>query len=134
MSEWIAYTGTDEQIKFLLTTGDEFITDGNKNPVFRHGPEFQNACDTVIDIAKKLMAESKVTKFLICNPHPLADMIKRWADTGQPVYWQEKSNHENFGKCLDEEMPTHWDGWDIRMYPFINCEEFNYSFNPFSGE
>lgn len=122
MSEWKIYDGSDEQITALLTTKGKFIVDGNysifnKPQSLRLKPIQQN-----IDWLMAMFKESGVTKFLFCNHHPLVDMIKRQADTGQPVYI----------KYIDEETD------ELVMYstdkPDWNIPGAEYSFTPFSEE
>lgn len=57
-AKWEIYTGSDEQID-EINEADDYITRLDKN---RH------------------------TEYLICKPHPLADMICQQAQTGQPVW------------------------------------------------
>ena len=78
MSEWIEYTGSDKQIEEIRNAEHGFIVskDGQESRWFCHGY-------TAAYVEKHLSA---FTHYLVCNPHPLANMIKRWADTGQPVW------------------------------------------------
>lgn len=76
MAEWEEYTGSDGQIAeiegyekdilFRLASGNEMF----RSAMF-------------IDDWKTTF---KVVAYMLCNPHPLATMIKQWTDTGQPVW------------------------------------------------
>lgn len=81
MSEWIEYTGSDEQIAELGNAKDGVclrFEHSHKSFVYR-----------LKDISKtdgKVTLSNTVTHYLICNPHPLANMICKQARTGQPVW------------------------------------------------
>lgn len=113
MSEWIAYTGTDEQIEEMLDAENGFI-------IRSRGIES--------NIMHKIDRRGLLVhcdEYLICNPHPLANMICRQAATGQPVYWRNKSN----GKCGECSDNGHW--W---YKPFYATDICDYSFTPFEEE
>ena len=82
---------------------------------------------------KEVLTKHKITNYLICNPHPLADMICQQARTGQPV-WVKSSRilspsatHEFIEARLDCSIyVTTKPCWDIP-----NAE---YSFTPFEEE
>lgn len=82
MSEWKKYEGTDEQIAEMLTAEHGFIyldkyqAEGS----IMHFADFFDKTHL-----RNHLETWEVTHYLICNPHPLADMIERWARTGQPV-------------------------------------------------
>lgn len=71
MAKWIEFTGSDGQIEEIQKsehgwmTEDLIIIDGSA-PIY-----------DLISIGNK---------YLICEPHPYADIIKIWADTGCEVY------------------------------------------------
>ena len=64
-------------------------------------------------------------EYLICEEHPLADMIERWARTGQPVYWKNKASGK-WGECAEK------GNWLFR--PFYAPDICDYSFTPFEEE
>lgn len=70
---------------------------------------------------KQFLDACEARSYLICEPHPYADMIKRWADTGQPV-WIRRNR---------------WDaGISIRVIEVTTTPDWNitgaeYSFTPF---
>ena len=94
MSEWIEYTGSDEQLKELLTTKSKFMVD-NKWSVF-HKPTTLNmpATEDNLNWLAALLRDTKVKNYLICQPHPYADLIKIWADTGCPVWVRPTKPYE----------------------------------------
>ena len=122
MTEWIEYTGSDEQIEemkkaengFLLRFRDSDVSDiqtigmwgtmiTSRNPAF----------------------PSHLTHYLICEPQPYADMICQWARTGQPVW-------------VRYAIIIHEDGLTTRRviieetnFPNWNIPGAEYSFTPF---
>ena len=70
----------------------------------------------------------EVTNYLICNPHPLADMIERWARTGQPAWIKTFIEMPYAGlPILDERIQkTNKPDWNI--------PGAEYSFTPFKDE
>ena len=93
MAKWTEYTGSDEQIEEMQKPGNTFCTK-NVNNEFS-GPfvwmDTKNHPDPRLrafsDLKKDLQAWN-VTHYLICDPHPYADEIKIWADTGCEVWWR----------------------------------------------
>ena len=108
MSEWKEYTGSDESICEIADA--------------IHGVLLRYKCgkETLIVTANRTwgVCLDDVTHYLICNPHPLADMICQQARTGQPVLVKKYSN--SFG------YKTTTPDWNIP-----NAE---YSFTPFDEE
>ena len=105
MSEWIEYTGSDEQLKELLTTKSKFMVD-NKWSVF-HKPTTLNmpATEDNLNWLAALLRDTKVKNYLICQPHQYADLIKIWADTGCPV-WVRPTKPYEFEISDYENHPT----------------------------
>lgn len=110
--EWIEYTGSDEQITELLTTDRKFMVD-NRWSVF-HKPTTLNlpATEDNLNWLAALLRDTQVKKYLICQPHPYADLIKIWADTGCPVWVQVTSGSED-GDWLENLPPTTKPDWNI---------------------
>lgn len=76
MSEWKEYTGSDEQIAEMHNDDNGWIVtfyDGTQSEIHKGYPG-------------KSVNMHAIQKYLICNPHPLADMICQQARTGQPVW------------------------------------------------
>ena len=92
--EWIEYTGGDEQLTELLTTDSKFMID-NEWSVF-HKPTRLNlpVTEDNLNWLAGLLCDTKVKKYLICQPHPYADLIKIWADTGCPVWVRPTKPYE----------------------------------------
>ena len=116
MSEWKKYEGTEEQIAEMLdaehgfTYLDKYQAEGS----IMHFADFFDKTHL-----RNHLETWEVTHYLICNPHPLADMIERWARTGQTVYirWAVRKN-----RSLLSHVTTTPD-WDI--------PGAEYSFTPF---
>ena len=85
MSEWQKYEGTDEQIAEMLNAEYGFIARWES---YVETLKYSGDCSAeyITDIL------GDFTDYLICNPHPLADMIARWAETGQPVWVRYKKD------------------------------------------
>lgn len=104
MAEWKKFTGSDDQLKEMKEAEHGWVIrykDGNESPI--HYGSF--------NVVFKLLHEPDW--YLICEPHPHAEMIKRWADTGQPVY--KISEYDNEWQLIAE---PHWH------------RDTKYSFNP----
>ena len=94
MSEWIKYDGSDKQIAEMRQA--------------HHGYILMNDVGGISDVSlgldtnglrngsdKRIMFNcSIVTNYLICQPHPYADLIKKWADTGCPVWVRPTKPYE----------------------------------------
>ena len=111
MSEWIEYTGSNEQIEemkggFLYRT-----TSGSQSDIALNESNFDS-----IDHLKTWMRGA--THYLAAKPHQYADLIKIWADTGCPVYWRSK--HGGAAGACHENFP-----------PFAHPNEFEYLLTPF---
>lgn len=116
MSEWKKYEGTDEQIEEIKNTEHGYVlrkSDG-KEVVFM-SIQYRPNLD-------------KVTHYLICSPHPLADMIERWARTGQPVYFKYQLSDE-FGNLIPGEFQ-----YGCTCVPHWEHPNTEYSFTPFGEE
>lgn len=79
MTEWKEYTGSDEQIAEMQEAQYGVLIDG---------------CDEILDVSDMVSLESYMNeqdkhKYLICQPHPLADMICQQAKTSQLVWVKE---------------------------------------------
>ena len=111
MSEWTRYEGTDEQIEEMRNAEHGFIT-SNTSPIWNK--QVVPNREAVI----KLMSEAD--QYLICDKHPRADMIERWARTGQPVWWRPK-NSEIWGNASSwgcDYIPWHNPGYEFSFAPF----------------
>lgn len=91
MTKWIEYTGSDEQIYQINNA--------------KHGYTHR----------KNRLGKSE---YIMNNPHPYANEIKIWADTGLEVYWKSKTGGGS-GIC-HEHFP-----------PFAHPNEFEYRLTPF---
>jgi len=129
MTEWKEYTGSDEQIAEISNTPCGFILrypTGVQTEIFKrigssYVGEYIDSRRRMLsgDNLKEVLTKHKITNYIICNPHPLADMICQQARTGQPVWWRNKSNNRVYGQC------------DRLFTPFVNHEALEYSFTPF---
>lgn len=114
MSQWIEYTGSDEQIEEILYAGGYII---------RTDTGYESDIRMVVGKREGLVSElndGNVTHYLICQKHPLADMIERWARTGQPVWWRPK-NSEIWGNASSwgcDYIPWHNPGYEFSFAPF----------------
>jgi len=109
MSEWIEYTGSDKQIEEIRNAEHGFI-------IRSRGIESK--------IMHKIDRRGLLVhcdEYLICEEHPLADMIERWASTSQPV-WIRKM----FYCGIEKEWQTY-----VTTAPDWNIPGAEYSFTPF---
>jgi len=105
MAEWKEYTGSDEQIS-EIDNADSFIIKANgvESHVMHHIDE------------RGLLVDCD--QYLICNRHKYANLIKRWALTGQPVWWRfSGTSFEPGVRCTTS--------------PDWNIPNAEYSFTPF---
>lgn len=130
MSEWKEYTGSDGQIAEIKNNKNGYIV-RNLNPYDAF------ILSSRIRYAFELWGDSMVDfEYLICNPHPLANMICKQARTGQPVW-------------VKMETSTYWfiamRGFDLiyqdpvvsvikSTTPDWNIPGAAYSFTPFDKE
>ena len=126
MSQWKPYTGTDEQIAEMKNAEHGFILRDVNN-------EECNNIKYISDFMgrhhlKRYLGECEIKHYLICNPHPLADMIERQARTGQPVWVKTFMEMPYAGlPILDERIQkTNKPDWNI--------PGAEYSFEPFEEE
>ena len=100
--EWIEYTGSDKQISDIQTSEhgwmtEDFITIDGSAPIH-----------DLISVGEK---------YLICQPHPYADLIKIWADTGCPVYAKHKATGQTDEVCGPRVDWNH-EEWEFSLTPF----------------
>ena len=115
MSEWIKYDGSDEQIREIKSAKSYLVMGidiGEECSRFVSGPLVWVDTSDHIDQRiraqsnlKEQMEASNVTHYLICQPHPYADLIKIWADTGCPV-WVRPTKPYEFEISDYENHPT----------------------------
>lgn len=97
MTKWIEYTGSDEQIEEIqkykhgVMTEDFIIIDGSA-PI-----------NDLLYIGDK---------YLICQPHPYADEIRIWADTGCEVWVREPIDYAMTGDMYKDYV-TNQPDWNI---------------------
>lgn len=107
MSEWIEYTGSDEQIRE--------ITHNECALMLTSGKVRLKSYFFVYDLEDVLKV---ITHYLIAEPHPYADLIKIWADTGCPVWYKHK-HIDASGECGS-------------FHPqFLNPDHYEYRLTPF---
>jgi hypothetical protein len=117
MSEWKEYTGSDEQLIEMRNAVNGHI--------FRDNLELESS--SVLYYREHEYVPKTITHYLICDRHPYADMIKRWADTGQPVYWRNMIGGAS-GECrVNSNKECH----KCYFSPFLWPYEYEYSFTPF---
>lgn len=80
--EWIEYTGSDEQIEEMLDAVENgFLLNSTRAAGVFKGGDFMSSSHL-----SGYLEYCEVTHYLICQPHPLADMICQQARTRQPVW------------------------------------------------
>ena len=119
-AEWEEYTGSDEQIDEMCNSIDGYVlklSDGTTTELSIGGPYRDSESDTYHGL--------QISHYLICNPHPLADMICQQARTGQPVWVRYTLEWDRRSDTVEIDCTTTPD-WNIP-----NAE---YSFTPFEAE
>lgn len=90
MTKWIEYTGSDEQIEEINRAKHGVLAKNNFNHIW---PDIYEHFD---------FAPIGATEYLICDPHPYADLIDIWRLTGCEVW--TKFSYEYVG-FLYKELP-----------------------------
>ena len=117
--EWIEYTGSEDQIKEIKSASNGVIFEyvgsfGIDTSVFKYAKDKYH-----ID---NRLENKAIAKYLICQPHPYADLIKIWADTGCPVWCRVPLDYLMLGDIY-EDLVTNTPDWNIpgaeyRLTPF----------------
>lgn len=118
-TKWKDYIGSDEQIAEIVNCETDVLCK------YQNGSERLKSQMFVGDWNHKYL-----THYLICNPHPLADMIIRQAQTGQPVYVRISKYCIKAGEVdtwLHKDIPDLY----ITTIPDWNILGAEYSFIPF---
>lgn len=135
MAKWFDYNGSDEQIAKLLTSSDKFIVD-SKWSVFKDPSKLMLLpIESNIIWLKELLDSCGVKRFMFCEPHPYADIIKIWADTGCEV-WVKIYIDGSYAGLPIADIPIYsttrpdWNipGAEYRLTPFedqINAMDIN---------
>lgn len=127
MTECKEYTGSDDQIEEMWNAADGYILrfSDKVNDRIRKAKE---AWLTEQDFYNHCKKVKNVTHYLICNPHPNADMICKQALTGIQVYIKESRT-----KCLCKEEFVEGDSYATTK-PNWNIPGAQYSFTPFEDK
>lgn len=132
MAEWKEYNGSDEQIAKMRETTNGFIlrySTGVQTEIFKrignsYVGEYIDSRRRLLsgNNLKEVLTKNKITHYLICNPHPLADMICQQARTGQPVWIRFVA--QDINKMIEYETTK----------PDWNIPGAEYSLTEFKGE
>ena len=106
MSEWIEYTGSDEQNRDILGSKADVLF------MYSNGVHRLRSSMFTGDWKHRTL-----THYLICQPHPYADLIKIWADTGCPVYAKHKATGQTDEVCGPRVDWNH-EEWEFSLTPF----------------
>lgn len=131
MSNWVEYTGSDEQTA-------EIKKAANHNGIllkFNNG-EFLNVIlkgeKEVLDHFDK-RSKYQPSHYLICNPHPLADMICQQARTGQSVWIKHPDTKYDWDGILGN-IIVDYISITMTTIPNWNITNAEYSFTPFEDK
>jgi len=88
MTEWKKYTASPGQIDEITSAENGLIAKNEHGVESKIIPPFLHRTDGKFEIQhdENIFSLHVITEYLICNPHPLEDMICQQARTGQPVY------------------------------------------------
>lgn len=132
MAKWKVYTESDEQIEEMCKPGCIYAVMDVSGKVF--GPyvwfDTSNHPDPRLrefNDLKSQLSTASVKQYIVCEPHPYADIIEIWARTGCEVYICE--HHNNYYDGILESTdcfyhpPTNKPDWNIpgaeyRLTPF----------------
>lgn len=119
--DWVIYTGSDEQIAEIRAAKNGICL------IFEHSKEsFVYKLNDISSIDGDPVLSNTVTHYLICNPHPLAEMIIRQSQTGQPVWIRELIRNYDFPEGLSNNYVV-----SVTTTPDWNIPNAEYSFTPF---
>lgn len=121
MAEWKKYDGTDEQIAEIENYK------GDVAGIFKSGHQTLRSSLFADDFHEYLKCGS-ITHYLLCNPHPLADMIARQAHTGQPVWVRTYMDSDYAGLPIVDALIQ------VTTAPDWNIPNAEYRFTPFEEE
>ena len=122
MTEWIKYTGSDEQIAEIKNASNGYLLRSSYGTVKANTEIFTSDLNDFLVVS---------THYLICNPSPLADMICQQARTGQPVYSRMRCK---FTASILEDCCEWWDIFAPTTTPDWNIPNAEYSFTPLDEE
>lgn len=92
MAKWIKFDGSNKQIADVVASKHgvklRYINGNESSMTVNAHTDWQDASHIHDCIRDGLIVE-----YLICEPHPYADMICQWARTGQPVWVKEGKSH-----------------------------------------
>ena len=139
MSEWIKYDGSDKQIREIKSAKSYLVMGidiGEECSRFVSGPLVWVDTSDHIDQRiraqsnlKEQMEASNVTHYLICQPHPYADLIKIWADTGCEVWVKEGKSHRQPFIYVTDKPDWNIPGAEYRLTPFRDEAEIKSRLN-----
>jgi len=129
MTEWKKYNGSPEQIEEIKNAKDGFVCRNSETDSgilsIKYGQLFSDQSEYPILNAmwkgslKLFIDTNNTTHYLICNPHPYADMICQQARTGQPVYWRLRNSI------------IRPQNWSCNFIPWNSYDTYEFSFTPF---
>ena len=125
MSEWIEYTGSDEQIAEI-----EAAFQQNGFIVAKENGGISEIIQGSQPLSKGFVSHNfntvwSVKKYLVCHPHPRADMICKQARTGQPVWVRGDGAKDVLGNPIYQYvMHGHEINWNLTAeYSFTEFKE-----------
>ncbi len=132
-TNWTAYTGSDEQIAEMRESENGFVcrNKGTESGILtiKYGQLFSNTSKyPILDVVwdgslKRFIETNNTTHYLICQPHQHAEMIERWAHTGQPVW--VRTNPFDWDVSIPSHYATTTPDWNIpnAEYSFTSFQE-----------
>ncbi len=136
--QWVKYDGSDEQIAEIRQSIHGFIARNTSslssimsvklNQLFISGQKNPYLPELFGNKVSVFLNYNNTTHYLICNPHPYADMIRQWAKTGQPVWVKTFIDGSYTG------LPIKDSSIYVTNTPDWNIPGAEYSFEPFEEE
>lgn len=137
MAEWKKYTGSDEQIEEMRQSANGFVARNASsvssimsvklNQLFISGQKDPYLPELFGNKISEFLNYNNTTHYLICNPHPYADMICQQARTGQQVWVKGGGAKDVLGNPIFQYCMY---GKDINW----NIPNAEYSFTEFKEE
>lgn len=124
-AQWVKYDGSDERIAEMCNAKHGWVVkyeDGDISKAISFGEPMDMECPM---------------EYLICDPHPYAEMICQWARTGQPVYVKVSGGIvPNNSIFIEDELIIVMPEYFIikTNKPNWNIPNVDYSFTPFEEE
>ena len=119
--QWIEYTGSDEQIEEMWNAEHGYAVISRGVIKARNAKQAWPSREVFFQHTKS--AIEYVTRYLICQPHPYADLIDIWRLSGCPIYVR-------YTEPTEDGLNMRWRTIKTNT-PYWNIPGAEYSLTPF---